>query len=552
VYQDPDDHWEAVALSYGRISAGRDLPVRIQSVCVYGDTLGISDCDCGQQLEDTYGRFLEARRGLLVFVRGEGYGHGLGVQARALHIGNEFAIDPIQAYFSVGVQPNLKNYETAVEVLTDLGINSCVLLTNNQSKITQLQAAGIDVVREAVPVRPTADNIRFLVAKQTLLDQPLGLKEDNDQEAQYPHCFVIGTAVMDHVFEVRHNPSIGRTRQAERYRRRPGGKAFNQAVALARLGASSSLLTVRGNDPDAREISNVLATERVHGFYTGRPDGLRTPQTVVVQPPGRSPTYVGWLGEQHRLLHPNIIGQHKAEIEAADAVLLTLEASESTVHRAVRMARANSLVVLNASPIVEPPYELGTDTLEHVDILIGSREELAALVRQRRPSGRPEMANGLEIARTLASLCNITVVVTEFRAVHRWALAVNSLIEMPLRVFAGNVRRDVVSDAIGTSDVFCAALAIHALSLPGADQLPRVTGIWRGRRSPLARREHLVDVLMAALGAEAYVARSRGGYKEFPHAGPEFEHWCRQHPPRVEAPEATLRNMAPDPIDPPS
>ena len=540
VYENQDDQTQAIVLLFGKLIPGHDLPVRIQSACRYGDALDISDCDCGQQLEHTFGRFLEARKGILLYLCKEGYGAGLSAQAKARQVETEESVDHVEAYRRIGVLPDSQTYDFPLEILRAVGIHSFALLTNNLRKAEAATAAGFNAVRESIPIHPTADNLQFLETKQARLGQPLGLTEHNGDRSNSPSCFVIGSAVMDHVFEVRHNPSLGKTRQAERYRRRPGGKAFNQAVALSRLGANTMLLTVRGNDPDAAEISNVLATERVRGHYTGRPDGLRTPQTVVLQPPGRSPTYVGWLGEEHRLLHPQVIGQHLPHIEAVDAVVLTLETSESAVHQAVHMARANALVVLNASPIVEPPYELRTETLEHVDLLIGSREELAALVQHRSRTSASKSENALDVAQRLARLCNLTVIVTEFRAVHRWAMAVNPAVDNPVRVFGGDVRRIGVSDAIGTSDVFCAALTLQVLALPNGRRLPRYEGVWRDKQSPLASREALTDCVMLALGAEAYVARSRGGYKTFPRVGAEFVQWCREHPPRVEALDATL------------
>lgn len=528
---------EAVVLFFGNPVPRADLPVRIQSSCVYGDALSISDCDCRQQLEDTYGRFLESRRGILIFVREEGYGGGLIAQGQSVRLSRTDSVDPIEAYRQVGVRPEKAEYSLAIEVLRDIGADTFSLLTNNGRKLEAMTAAGLAATREPLPVRPTEDNLAFLEAKQTQLDQPLGLTPPTEQQQDF-NCFVIGAATMDHVLELRHNPSIGKARQASRYRRRPGGKAFNQAVALSRLGARTTLLTVRGSDADSAEISNVLAMERVRDEHTRTPHDLRTPQTVVFQPAGHPPTYVGWLGAEHRTLRRQIIGQFQTQIQAADAVMVTLEASEDAVHHAVRLAQANSLVVLSASPIVEAPYEVGTEALEHTDVIVGSREELAALIPNHRSRRASDAENELQIAQHLAHLCGTTVVLTSFRSVRRWALAVNPHI-VPVRVFAADVRQAGVSDAIGTTDVFCAGLALQMLRLPEASNLPRVTGIWRGPESPLAHREYVTDALVKALSSEAYVARSKGGYKTFPRWGEEFELWSRLHPPEVESEQAT-------------
>ena len=539
LYESENDH--ALVLFYGDRVSRRDVLVRIQTACTYGDALSISECDCQQQLEDTFGRFLENRQGVLIYLLSPGYGAGLRVQAEACQVSRDQSVDIVAAYGRLGVAPAEHTYPLVVEILRDIGTDAVALLTNNQHKAAAIEAAGFAVALEQMPVRPTVDNLAFLEAKQTRLNQSLGLTPSGDDRSGSRRCFVIGAAVMDHVFEVRHSPSIGRARQAARYRRRPGGKAFNQAVALSRLGANATLLTVRGNDADSAEVSNVLAMERVRDVHVKMPEGLRTPQTVVLQPPAGSSTYVGWLGAEHRILRKHAIVQHQTEIEGSHAVLVTLEASEDAVDLTVRLARANALVLLNASPIAEAPYDLSTDTLEHTDVLVGTKDELTALIPPRHRRRAPDASDEFEVAYTLARLCRNTVILTDFRATRPWVLAVNHVVETPVRVYAGEVRRSRGSDAIGATDAFCAALALRMLDLPDAMELPRRTGVWRDEASPLAKRTNLVDAIMLALGAEAYVARSRGGYKEFPRQDIEFEQWCRDHRPDPEPTDVTAQ-----------
>jgi ribokinase len=103
---------------------------------------------------------------------------------------------------------------------------------------------------------------------------------------------------VDHIFQVKSNPRAGKSRQAHLYQRRPGGKGFNQAVALARLGADTTLLTSLGHDADAREIAGVLAEEgvRLANIETNDAGWRPTPQTAVIQPNTGAPTYIGYLG----------------------------------------------------------------------------------------------------------------------------------------------------------------------------------------------------------------------------------------------------------------
>lgn len=92
----------------------------------------------------------------------------------------------------------------------------------------------------------------------------------------------IGIAVLDHVFQVETMPT-----RAEKYRARQlktvgGGIAANAAVAIARQGGESLLVTRLGGDDIGRIILDGVAAEGVDVSLSRRFDGRRSPLSCIL------------------------------------------------------------------------------------------------------------------------------------------------------------------------------------------------------------------------------------------------------------------------------
>jgi len=74
---------------------------------------------------------------------------------------------------------------------------------------------------------------------------------------------VVGTYVADCFVNTARLPSWGQEYEARSIRTAPGGKALNQAVALARLGAQVIAIGAVGNDGVGGEVLGALRRERV-------------------------------------------------------------------------------------------------------------------------------------------------------------------------------------------------------------------------------------------------------------------------------------------------
>ena len=110
-----------------------------------------------------------AGAGVVVYLRQEGRGIGLGNKIRAYALQNQ-GKDTVEANTELGFDPDLRSYDLAAAILKDLGVASVALLTNNPDKLRALEEAGVEVV-ERVPhwVSDQEHNRDYLAVKRQKL-----------------------------------------------------------------------------------------------------------------------------------------------------------------------------------------------------------------------------------------------------------------------------------------------------------------------------------------------------------------------------------------------
>lgn len=175
LYQEEGKSEEHLALVMGEVDGQENTLVRVHSECFTGDVLGSLRCDCGEQLQHALRLIAEEGRGVLVYLRQEGRGIGLLDKLRAYNLQDQ-GYDTVEANLVLGHQADERDYAVAAEILTDLGVGSIRLLTNNPEKISRLEELGIDV-RARVPLDPTvnAENARYLITKARRMNHLLNL-----------------------------------------------------------------------------------------------------------------------------------------------------------------------------------------------------------------------------------------------------------------------------------------------------------------------------------------------------------------------------------------
>jgi 3,4-dihydroxy 2-butanone 4-phosphate synthase/GTP cyclohydrolase II len=142
VYRVGDE--EHLAFVRGELYGREDVLARVHSECLTGEVLGSLRCDCRAQLDHALERIQHEGAGVLVYMRQEGRGIGLGNKIRAYALQDQ-GIDTVDANLALGFSADERTYETAGSIFKELGIRSTRIMTNNPAKIEGLRRAGVIV-----------------------------------------------------------------------------------------------------------------------------------------------------------------------------------------------------------------------------------------------------------------------------------------------------------------------------------------------------------------------------------------------------------------------
>jgi 3,4-dihydroxy 2-butanone 4-phosphate synthase / GTP cyclohydrolase II len=156
-----------VALVLGDIGDGEKVLTRVHSECLTGDVFGSLRCDCGTQLDRALALIGEEGRGVVLYVRGhEGRAIGLAHKLRAYEL-QDHGRDTVEANLELGFRADQRDYGIGAQILTDLGVRTMRLLTNNPDKRAGLEGYGL-AIEERIPLEtaPTAQNIDYLRTKR--------------------------------------------------------------------------------------------------------------------------------------------------------------------------------------------------------------------------------------------------------------------------------------------------------------------------------------------------------------------------------------------------
>lgn len=170
------DNNEHIALVKGNIKPNTPILVRVHSECLTGDTFGSLRCDCGPQLHTAMKMIEREGTGVIIYLRQEGRGIGLGNKIKAYAL-QEQGLDTVEANVVLGFKPDLRDYGLGAQIMFELGIRKVRLMTNNPKKIIGLKGYGIDIVeRVPIEVSPNEKNINYLFVKKRKLGHMLKVK----------------------------------------------------------------------------------------------------------------------------------------------------------------------------------------------------------------------------------------------------------------------------------------------------------------------------------------------------------------------------------------
>jgi 3,4-dihydroxy 2-butanone 4-phosphate synthase/GTP cyclohydrolase II len=170
VFRDVVEGREHIALVRGDVRGADDVLVRVHSECVTGDLFGSLRCDCGAQLDAALERVAREGRGVVVYLRGhEGRGVGLIAKLHAYGLQDQ-GRDTVEANVELGLPVDSRNYDVGAQILTQLGLTTIRLMSNNPAKFAALEGYALRVV-ERVPLwtPPNAENAGYLSTKRAKL-----------------------------------------------------------------------------------------------------------------------------------------------------------------------------------------------------------------------------------------------------------------------------------------------------------------------------------------------------------------------------------------------
>jgi ribokinase len=164
-----------------------------------------------------------------------------------------------------------------------------------------------------------------------------------------PRIVVIGLSGYSIFMKVGHFHQSGETISARDVFFEPGGKGYNQAVAVQRLGGEAYFISAISNDEYGRLCEARLHEEGVHPLLV-RKDGIGTPLGVILTDESGENRVTVYHGAS-QCLTASDIEKHEDIIKSADVLLLQMEVPSEANKKALEIARRYGVMtVFNPAP----------------------------------------------------------------------------------------------------------------------------------------------------------------------------------------------------------
>jgi ribokinase len=185
---------------------------------------------------------------------------------------------------------------------------------------------------------------------------------------------ILGVFACDTTYFAERLPEPGETLLGTDFKLGPGGKGSNQAVACAKLGADTSLLTMLGNDSFAQ------LGEETWQRWGVRANAMRVESThtgaafIFVEPSGENAIII--VPGAGRLITSRYVEENKTVIQSADVFMTQLEQPIDAALTGLKLARQKGVTtILNPAPAALLPEEM----LAYCDYVTPNRGEAELL-----------------------------------------------------------------------------------------------------------------------------------------------------------------------------
>jgi ribokinase len=298
---------------------------------------------------------------------------------------------------------------------------------------------------------------------------------------------VFGSINLDLIVEVPHLPNRGETVIGNRFFSAAGGKAANQAVAVAKLGTLVNLVGQVGDDSFGKTLLETLQTAGVDiSSITINPHTHSGIASIVVDEKGENT--ISCAAGANNLVREREVATFKALLPKSKVVLLELGIPLATVLAAAREAKTSkSFVILDPAPAKS---NLPDELYHLVDLITPNEVEASQLVGFT--------VDGVTTARQAAAFLhqmgvkNVIITLGSQGAFYSSATENSWIKPIPVSVV----------DTIGAGDAFNGALAVALVegkSLKEAVQWGVVAGALavtkNGAQSSLPSLENFMQLL---------------------------------------------------------
>lgn len=163
------DGIEHLVIQKGEFKPDEPVLVRVHSECMTGDVFGSLRCDCGPQLRRAMELIEAEGKGIVLYLRQEGRGIGLGNKIRAYQLQDD-GMDTVDANLHLGFPSDRRDYGIGAQILRAIGVRRLRLMTNNPAKRIGLKGYGLEIV-ERIPLIAGAnkENQSYLQVKRDRL-----------------------------------------------------------------------------------------------------------------------------------------------------------------------------------------------------------------------------------------------------------------------------------------------------------------------------------------------------------------------------------------------
>lgn len=171
--------------------------------------------------------------------------------------------------------------------------------------------------------------------------------------ANHGTIVVVGTSNLDLTLKVAHLPQSGETVLGD-YSRAGGGKAANQAVAAARMGAEVHLVTRLGDDANGGELRQLLAGDDVHLEAAKTVPGGTTGVALIMVDAAAN-TMIGVAEGVNRFMDPSDLDKCAPLRSTDTTVIVELGIPAAVVERLCELRKeVGFTLILNPAPYVNP------------------------------------------------------------------------------------------------------------------------------------------------------------------------------------------------------